>query len=76
MRSRLQKEVLSLYRQCLKAAATRPGFVDSVRSEFRRNASVPKNETMRVEYLLRQGYKKLDMMRDPHVSGMGHFVEK
>lgn len=76
MRSRLQKEVLSLYRQCLKAAKSRPGFADSVKAEFRRNVSVPKSETMRIEYLLRQGYKKLDMMKDPHVSGMGHFVEK
>jgi len=76
MRSRLQKEVLSLYKQCLTAAKGRPGFTGSVKSEFRQHASVPKSETMRIEYLLRKGQKKLDMMRDPNVSGMGHFVDK
>ena len=29
---------------------------------------------MRIEYLLRQGQRKLDLMRDPHITGMGHFV--
>jgi len=30
---------------------------------------------MRVEYMLRQGKRRLDMMKDPHVSGFGQFVD-
>ena len=31
---------------------------------------------MRIEFLLRNGQKKLEMIQDPHISGMGHFIEK
>ncbi len=39
--SQLQRQVLSLYKQCLRAAQRKPegdAFVDLVRQEFRRNA--------------------------------------
>jgi hypothetical protein len=29
---------------------------------------------MRIEFLLRQGERKLSMIKDPNVSGMGTFV--
>jgi len=76
MRSRLQKEVLALYRQCLRAAHGKPGIEANVRIQFRRNAVIPRQETMRIEYLLRQGYRKLQMIQNPHISGMGHFVDE
>lgn len=41
----------------------------------RKNAQVPKAEMMRIEYLLRQGERKLTMIKDPNVSSMGTFVE-
>lgn len=75
-RSRLQREVLNLYKSCLAAAKGKPGFDRTVREEFRRNAIVPRAETMRIEYLLRNGRKKLEMIQDPHITGMGHFIEK
>lgn len=75
-RSRLQKEVLSLYKLCLLAAKEKPGFEKTIREEFRRNATVPRTESIRIEYLIRNGRKKLQMIQDPHITGMGHFVEK
>jgi len=74
--SRLQKEVLSLYKKCLIAAKVKPGFEPTVKEEFRRYSAIPRSETMRIEFLLRKGHKQLQMIQDPHISGMGHFVEK
>jgi len=74
--SKLQKQVLSLYKECLRCAENKPGFTQSVRSEFRRNASLPRTDTLRIEYMMRNGFRKLDMMKDPNVTGMGNFVDE
>lgn len=75
-RSGLQKEVLQLYRKFLFAAKGKPGFVDTIKQEFRQHASISRSDTLRIEFMLRKGYKKLDMIKDPHITGMGHFVDK
>lgn len=74
--SKLQKQVLSLYKECLRTAQNKPGFPQSVKSEFRRNANLPRTDTLRIEYVMRSGYRKLDMMKDPSVTGMGQFVDR
>lgn len=74
--SKLQLQVLALYRQCLRAAQHKAGFRETVRMEFRRNAAVPRTDILRVEQLMRNGYRKLDMMKDPNVTGMGSFVKE
>ena len=76
-RSKIQVQVLSLYKDCLRAAEKKtPGFKNYIRNEFKRNAvSIARTDTMRIEYLVRSGRRKLDMMNDPNVSGMGQFVE-
>ncbi|KAK8404839.1 hypothetical protein O3P69_001436 [Scylla paramamosain] len=71
--SKIQLEVLRLYKQCLRAAEKKPGFYDNVQYEFRKNATIPKTEILRVEHLLRQGWRKLKMMQDPFVNSMGRF---
>lgn len=76
VRSRLQKEVLNLYKKCLFAAKAKPGFESTIKQEFRRHSGIPRTETMRIEFLLRKGHKQLQMIQDPHISQMGHFVEK
>jgi len=60
----------------MRAAEAKPGFKVNVQSEFRRYAALPRTDTLRVEQLIRNGYRKLDMMKDPNVSGMGNFVEE
>jgi len=44
--SQLQQQVLALYRQCLRVASSKPGAVEYVRAEFRKNANVGKSEVV------------------------------
>ena len=64
-RSGIQKQVLYLYKECLRAAeAKSPSFKSVVRNEFKRNGvAIQRTDTMRVEYMLRQGKRRLDMMK-------------
>lgn len=71
--SKLQLEVLKLYKHCLRAAEKKPGFLDTVKFEFRKNATIPKTEVLRIEHLIRQGGRRLKMMQDPFVDSMGRF---
>ena len=71
--SKLQLEVLKLYKELLRAAVNKPGF--HVRQEFRKQARLPRTDTLRIEYSLRMGRRKLEMIKDPNVSGMGSFVD-
>jgi len=73
--SKLQLEVLRLYKELLRAAASKPGFQNTVRTEFRRQATLARTDTLRIEYSLRMGRRKLEMIKDPNVSGMGNFVD-
>lgn len=73
--SKVQRQVLALYKSCLRAATNKPGFQENVRFEFKKNASIPRTEFMRIEQLMRNGQRKLKMIQDPNVSGMGQFVE-
>lgn len=62
--SGLQLDILSLYRQLLRAARAKgPDTSMAVRTEFRRNSSgVKRNNFRRIEYLIHQGKKKLTML--------------
>ncbi|KAH7132055.1 complex 1 protein-domain-containing protein [Dendryphion nanum] len=70
--SGLQRDVLSLYRQCLRAVREKPSdtrgnFRDFARSEFRQHASVNKKDFSTIEYLLRNGRRKLETYQDPGI---------
>ena len=64
-RSQIQKQVLSLYKECLRAAeAKNPGFKSVVQAQFKKNATnIQRSDTMRIEYLVRQGRRRLEMMK-------------
>ncbi|KAF2112407.1 complex 1 protein-domain-containing protein [Lophiotrema nucula] len=68
----LQRDVIALYRQCLKAvrekpADTRENFRAFARSEFHKNQGVNKKDFGTIEYLLRQGRRKLETYQDPGI---------
>ena len=69
--SGLQKQVLSLYRECLRtalrmsSAPSRIAAIDFARDEFRSKASLAKLDIQRIEFLLRQGKKRLKLYMDP-----------
>ncbi|KAL6869038.1 hypothetical protein ACO1O0_000361 [Amphichorda felina] len=70
--SGLQKEVLALYRQCLresrkKPPATRAHFENFARAEFARNLAIDKRDFAAIEYLLRKGRRQLDAYSSPGI---------
>ncbi|KAH6650272.1 complex 1 protein-domain-containing protein [Chaetomium tenue] len=70
--SGLQKEVLSLYRQCVrecrkKPEASRKHFQVFARNEFEKNMKIDKRDFAAVEFLLRKGRRQLDMYSSPGV---------
>ncbi|KAL4647345.1 succinate dehydrogenase assembly factor 1, mitochondrial [Arapaima gigas] len=73
--SKLQKQVLALYRQLLRAGQNKPGFLMRIRSEFRENASIPKNNVMHIEYLFRRGQRQLDQIKDANTKQLGAFTK-
>ncbi|KAI1408772.1 hypothetical protein F5Y13DRAFT_194024 [Hypoxylon sp. FL1857] len=74
--SGLQKEVLSLYRSCLresrkKPAATRPHFESFARSEFDKHINTDKRDFFAIEFLLRKGRRQLEMYSSPGIKDKG-----
>ena len=55
----------------------KPGFDYAIRTEFKKNAvGLEKTDVLRIEHLMRNGKRKLEMIQDSNVSGMGHFVKE
>ncbi|SCW02316.1 LAFE_0F03752g1_1 [Lachancea fermentati] len=70
--SGLQREVLQLYRQCIRAAHTKPKdnqprFLKYIRSEFGQYKDLPRKEFSTIEHLLRVGHKRLEMYSAPEL---------
>jgi len=70
--SGLQKDVLSLYRRCLRAcrqkpADTRPNFESFTRKEFEKTRTLNKKDFSTIEFLLRKGTRQLEIYESPGV---------
>jgi succinate dehydrogenase assembly factor 1 len=70
--SGLQRDVLSLYRRCLRAArlkptANRPNFEAFARREFARYITLDKKDFGAIEFLLRKGQKQLEVYEAPGI---------
>ncbi|KAJ5557412.1 hypothetical protein N7504_010022 [Penicillium tannophilum] len=68
--SGLQREVLSLYRQCFREIRKKPiesrnNFKNYARAEFQKHLSVSKKDFSTIEYLLRKGQRQLEMYASP-----------
>lgn len=74
--SGMQKQVLSLYREFLRAARSKPPedrlrIKSIVSAEFRSNSKViDRKNFLYIEYLLRRGKKQLDQLKDPDTVGL------
>lgn len=68
--SQMQRQVLLLYRQFLKAANGKPGVTSHVRQQFRVNATIPKTEVVRIENLVRRAERQLAMLQKPTVDSI------
>lgn len=74
-RSGLQAEALALYRAALRAAKAkpqdvRPGFAAFARAQFEAKRDMSSKEFLRVEALLRQGRRQLELLSRPEVTGV------
>ncbi|KAJ9157843.1 hypothetical protein NKR23_g657 [Pleurostoma richardsiae] len=74
--SGLQKEVLSLYRQCLRESRKKPGatrkhFEVFTRAEFEKYIHIDKRDFAAVEYLLRKGRRQLETYAAPGIKDKG-----
>ncbi|XP_058135261.1 succinate dehydrogenase assembly factor 1, mitochondrial [Dasypus novemcinctus] len=72
--SRMQRQVLGLYRELLRAGRGKPGAEARVRAEFRQHACLPRSDVLRIEYLYRRGRRQLQLLRSGHATAMGAFV--
>lgn len=73
--SNLQKLVLSLYKQFLRAAKDKPGFLPRIQHDFRKNSKIPRTDVMHIEYLLRLGRRQLDQLKDSNTKQLGAFIK-
>ena len=71
--SKIQLMIIGLYRQFLRVAKDKPGVREFVQHEFRKNASIPKKNSIQIEYLIRRGQKQLDTLKSSQVRGVGVF---
>ncbi|XP_068127831.1 succinate dehydrogenase assembly factor 1, mitochondrial [Hyperolius riggenbachi] len=73
--SNLQKQILSLYKQFLRAGEDKPGFLPRIQHEFRKNAKIPRTDVMHIEYLVRRGRRQLDQLKDANTKQLGMFIK-
>jgi len=71
--SKLQIQVLHLYRRFLRVAKDKPGVKEYIQSEFRNNAQIPRTDLMRIEHLFRKAERQLEQLQKSKVSSVGVF---
>ena len=72
--SKLQRQVLQLYKQFMRLAEQKPGLASHVQYEFRKWAVLERTDVMRIEHLLRRGQRQLQMLNTRGVDRAGTFV--
>ncbi|KAI9053258.1 hypothetical protein LZ554_002225 [Drepanopeziza brunnea f. sp. 'monogermtubi'] len=69
--SGLQRDVLSLYRKCLRVCRTkgeaRIHFEKYARNEFNKAIGLDKKDFSAIEYLMRKGQRQLEMYSSPGI---------
>lgn len=73
--SGLQRQVLGLYRDVLRAARTkdaeaRASIQQYARSEIDSHMNVDRKNHQLIEHLVRKGRRQLDLLRQPSVTGV------
>ncbi|KAF7189832.1 Succinate dehydrogenase assembly factor 1, mitochondrial, partial [Pseudocercospora fuligena] len=73
--SGLQRDVLSLYRSCLRAArkkpaSTRGNFENFARREFEKNIHMDRKDFSTIEFLLRKGQRQLETFQAENITNI------
>ena len=50
--SKVQKQILSLYKEFLKISKAKPGMTDYILKEFKKNAAIPRIGTLHIKHIL------------------------
>ncbi|KAK6203537.1 complex 1 protein-domain-containing protein [Scheffersomyces amazonensis] len=70
--SGMQREVLKLYRGCIRIIRTKPienqeHWRQFVREEFRKNQHISKKQFNVIEHLIRVGHKRFEQYSSPQI---------
>lgn len=73
--SGLQRDVLALYRNCLRAARkkpaqTRPNFESFARREFEKHIHMDRRDFGSIEFLVRKGTRQLETYDAPNITNI------
>lgn len=71
--SKVQLHVLKLYKEFLREAKNRPGIAEHIKQEFRKNAVIPRTDSMRIEHIMEKAFRQLELLKKSTVKGMGVF---
>ena len=74
--SKIQKQILSLYKEFLQASKNSPGLSDYIKNQFRKNATLPRQNFIQIEQLYRRGQRQLEMLKREDVQGASVFSSK
>ena len=74
--SKLQIQVLSLYKKFLQTSRDKPGVAEYVKSEFRKNATIPRTDTLRIEHIFRRAERQLETLKNSSFQGVGVFKKQ
>lgn len=70
--SGLQKDVVRLYRKCVRASfqkgSERDAFLQYSRSQFERFRDLNRKDFATIEHLLRTGTRRLEMLSNPSIT--------
>ena len=73
--SKLQLQVLHLYKMFLRASENKPGVREHIQYEFRKGAKISRTDTLRIEHKVRRAERQLKMLQSGSVDGAGTFVD-
>ena len=65
----LKKSILSLYRSFLRASGSDPTLRAAVMEDFRKNQHMDQGKVQKIDFLMRQGHKKLALVSTPGFAG-------
>ncbi|ODQ49189.1 hypothetical protein PICMEDRAFT_14663 [Pichia membranifaciens NRRL Y-2026] len=73
--SGLQREVLDLYRNCLRSLHQKPkenrrNWVNYIHEEFGKYRNVPRRDFGTIEHLIRVGHRRYEMYSDPSIKNV------
>nr|XP_054759331.1 succinate dehydrogenase assembly factor 1, mitochondrial-like [Lytechinus pictus] len=74
--SKLQLQVLQLYKTFLRVAENKPGVKAQIQYEFRKGAKMPRTDLMRIEYVVRRAERQLKMLQTGSVDRAGTFTNE